>query len=230
MIGMPLSDLLLHMSYVLLIIASLVRNILPLRILIIASTITGFICGLITGYNAMVMWEAGFFLVNVVQVVILVKERRAVNLTDEERALHKTKFMALAPIDFYRLVHRGTWVSAEAGENLTQQGSPVVRILIISEGAASVEIDSTTVAYCRQGDFIGEMAFVSGNPASATVTTVASTRYLMWRFEELSELLERHPDIKNALQTVFSRNLIEKLSREAGQDATMPSRLKETIP
>ncbi len=193
---------------------SLVRTILPLRIMIIVSTIAGFFSGWITGYNSMVMWEAGFFLVNVIQVVILVRERRSVRLSQEERDLQKRKFAALTLVDFYRLVRRGTWVTAQNGENLTTQGSPVVRILIICEGAAQVEIDGTTVAYCRNGDFVGEMAFVSGNPASATVTTVTVTRYLMWRFEDLRELLEKHPDIKSALQTVFSKNLIEKLSRD----------------
>ncbi|MCX6139831.1 MAG: cyclic nucleotide-binding domain-containing protein, partial [Candidatus Kapabacteria bacterium] len=153
-------------------------------------------------------------LVNVVQVVILLRERRSVRLSHEETELHKRKFSALNTVDYYRLIRRGTWVTAPLGDNLTTQGSPVVRILIISDGAAQVEIDGTTVAYCRNGDFVGEMAFVSGNPASATVTTVKETRYLMWRFEDLRDLLEKHPDIKSALQTVFSKNLIEKLGRD----------------
>jgi len=213
-LGFQTSDLLLHLSYLMLVAGSFVRTILPLRIMIIVSTVAGFLSGLYTGYGSMVMWEAGFFVVNAVQVIILVRERRAVQLTDEEKELHKRKFSALSLVDFYRLIRRGTWVSAVTGEKLTLQGAPVVRILILSEGAAQVEIDNTVVAYCRFGDFVGEMAFVSGNAASATVTTVTETRYLMWRSEELRELLAKHPDIMSALQTVFSKNLIEKLSRD----------------
>lgn len=58
------------------------------------------------------------------------------------------------------------------------------------------------------------MAFASGNPASATVITIAPTRYLMWRSSDLKHLLEKHPDIRTALQSVFNRNFIEKLGRE----------------
>lgn len=213
-LGIETSELLLHLSYLMLIAGSLVRTILPLRIMIIVSTIAGFISGYLTGYDSMVMWEAGFFVVNVVQVAIIIRERRSAKLTEEELALHKHKFSSLSTVDFFRLVKRGTWVTAMSGEHLTTQGAPVVRILIVSKGAAQVEIDGTIVAFCRNGDFVGEMAFVSGNPASATVTTVTETRYLMWRSEELKGLLEKHPDIKNALQTVFSKNLIEKLSRD----------------
>jgi CRP-like cAMP-binding protein len=213
-LGITLPDLLLHISYLLLVLGSLVRTILPLRIMIIVSSVAGLISGYLTGYGSMVLWEAGFLLVNSIQVAIIVRERNAVHLTSEEKDLHARKFASLSPVDFHRLVRRGTWISAQPGEALTTQGMPVVRILLIGEGAAQVEIDGTVAAYCTAGDFVGEMAFVSGNPASATVTTMTETRYLMWRFEELRTLLEKHPEIRSALQTVFSKNLIEKLARD----------------
>ncbi len=224
-LGIMLPDLLLHVSYLLLVLGSLVRTILPLRIMIIVSSIAGLISGYLTGYGSMVLWEAGFLLVNLVQVAIIVRERNAVRLTSEERELHSRKFATLSLVDFHRLIRRGTWVTAEAGVDLTTQGAPVVRILLISEGAAQVVIDGTVAAYCATGDFVGEMAFVSGNPASATVTTMTQTRYLMWRFEELRALIAKHPEIRSALQTVFSKNLIEKLSR----DVQEPTRSNEVV-
>ncbi len=213
--GIELPELLLHLSYLLLVIGSLVRTILPLRVLIIFSCIAGLLSGFFTDYDAMMIWEAGFLAVNVVQVGIILHERNTINLTPEERELHAKKFSGLQLVDFHKLVRIGSWVTAEPGVHLTTQGSPVSRILLIAEGTAQVEIDGTVVAYCALGDFVGEMAFVSGNPASATVTTIAQTRYLMWRFEELHGLLAKHPDIQSALQTVFSKNLIEKLSRDS---------------
>lgn len=211
--GYPLAEILLHISYLMLVAGSLVKMILTFRVMILVSTVAGMVSGYLTGYQSMVLWEAIFFLVNLVQVVLLTRERHSVHLTEEERELHRRKFSALSVVDFYRLARRGTWIAAVPGENLTIQGFPVVRILVLSQGAAQVEIDGTKVALCKYGDFIGEMAFVSGNTASATVTTVADSRYLMWSAQELKELLLKYPDIMSALQTVFSKNLIEKLSR-----------------
>jgi CRP-like cAMP-binding protein len=168
---------------------------------------------------SMVMWEAAFTVINAVQIGILLYERQMARLTPEEESLRQRMFAQLSVVDFHRLIRMGTWLSTSEGEVLTQQGHPVARIVLITDGATEVDVDGRTVAYCREGDFIGEMAFVSGKPASATVTTIAATRYLMWRFSDLKVLIEKYPDIRTALQSVFNRNLIDKLARETPESA-----------
>jgi CRP-like cAMP-binding protein len=210
---MILADIILSISYILLIVGGLVRNVLSLRVLF--SVAGGFAVwyGLAKDDLNLTLWEAGFTLVNAVQGAILWREKRGVRLSTEERELHQTRFSQMSLIDFHRFVRAGTWVSAPADTELTRQGQPVVRIVLLSEGAVSVTINGTIVAYCKRGDFVGEMAFVSGNPASATVVTIGASRYLMWNFDDLRLLIERHPDIKTALQGVFTQNLIEKIGR-----------------
>ena len=218
-------EILLHSSYLLIVAASLVRSILPLRILAIGSGITAVFFDLtleVPEQGEMVLWEAAFTLVNIVQVGILVNERRQARRTDEEESLRQRMFGQLSVVEFHRMIKTATWVSTGPTEELTKQGHPVTRIVLITDGATSVEVDGKIIAYCKQGDFIGEMAFVSGNAASATVTTIAPTRYLMWRFVDLKRLLENHPDIRTALQSVFNRNLIEKLARETSTSETEP--------
>ncbi|MBI2793540.1 MAG: cyclic nucleotide-binding domain-containing protein [Ignavibacteria bacterium] len=215
------SQVLLHISYLLLVGASLVRAILPLRIFAIASGLTAVVYDIGIDQLGMVLWEAAFTIVNVVQVGIIVNERRQARLSEEENSLRQRMFNRLSVVDFYRLIRTGTWISANEGEILTRQGHPVSRIVLITDGATAVEVDDKIIAYCRQGDFIGEMAFVSGNAATATVRTIAPSRYLMWRFVDLKKLIEHHPDIRTALQTVFNRNLIDKLSRESAPEAEL---------
>jgi hypothetical protein len=209
------STIILHLSYLLLVAASLIRSILWLRLLAVASGITAVIYDMGIHEYSMVAWEGTFALVNIVQIGILIYERRRAQLTPEEDALRKRMFDQLSVVDFHRLIRTGTWVSTGEGEILTQQGQPVARIVLVTDWATEVRVDGQIVAYCRQGDFIGEMAFVSGNNASATVVTIAPTRYLMWRFTDLRTLIQKYPDIRTALQSVFNQNLIEKLSRDS---------------
>lgn len=163
----------------------------------------------------MVGWEATFAIVNAVQAGILIKDRRSAQLTPEEEDLRKRMWPHLSVVDFHRLIRTGRWVSAPIGDMLTVQGEAVNSIVLVTDGRTSVDVDGKTVAYCRQGDFVGEMAFVSGNSASATVKTVSATRYLVWKFEDLKHLIRKYPDIQSALQSVFNQNLIEKLSRDS---------------
>lgn len=211
-------DVFVHMSYLLLVGASLLRAIMPLRILAIGSGLCAAVYDFSIQEYAMLAWESAFVLINAGQVGLLLYERQRVKLTNEEVTLHKRMFSQLSLVDFHRLIRMGTFVSAAEGEVLTRQSHPVARIVLITEGALSVDIDGKTVAYCREGDFVGEMAFVSGKPASATVTTIAPSRYLMWRFNDLKTLLEKHPEIRTALQSVFNSNLIDKLARESPEE------------
>jgi CRP-like cAMP-binding protein len=200
----------------------LVRSILWLRVIALCSAIAAVIWGAqITPEEGapVVLWESAFACVNLVQITILLLERRRAHLTAEEEGLRQRLFGQLSVVDFHRLIRTGAWVSTTEGETLTTQGQPVSRIILVTDGATSVDIDGRIIAYCRQGDFVGEMAFVSGNPATATVRTITATRYLMWRFTDLKQLHERHPDISTALQSVFNRNLIDKLSREGSGPA-----------
>lgn len=209
------SQILVHLSYLLLVGASLVRAIMPLRILAICSGLSAVIYDMSIQEYEMLAWESAFTLINTIQVGILIYEKQRARLTPEEETLRQKLFSQLSVVDFHRLIRMGTWVSTAEGEILTRQGHPVARIVLITDGATAVDVDGRTVAYCREGDFIGEMAFVSGKPASATVATIAPTRYLMWRFSDLKALIEKYPDIRTALQSVFNRNLIDKLARES---------------
>jgi len=207
-------EIILHLSNLLMVVAFLVRSILPLRLLAIAGGLTGIIYDWHIGEMGMVAWEGLFTLVNVVQGGVLIYEKQRAKLTAEEKILHQTQFSKLNVVDFYRLIRIGKWVTSGAGDILTIQGKPVEKIMLLTDGASSVEIDGRIAAYCKQGDFVGEMAFVSGNPASATVQTVVPSRYLMWNFNDLKHLLKKYPELTSALQGVFTSNLVDKLLRD----------------
>lgn len=212
--SVSMTDLLGHLAYAMLIGGSLVRTLLPMRLLMIGSGVAAIAYGTAVGANVEIFWESTFTFVNVVQVIILIRERHRVELTDEEEAVRRSMFGQLSVVEFHRLVRAGSWASAPKGALLTSQGSRVDSILLLTSGEAVVRVDGAVTAYCRPGDFVGEMAFVSGRPATATAETTAASRYLAWRFEDLRTLLRKNPETRSALQSVFNVNLIDKISRD----------------
>ena len=72
--------------------------------------------------------------------------------------------------------------------------------------------------HAAPGDFLGEMSFVSGSPASATAVVVKPLRYLGFDQGRLRQALGADSDLKQALDASFNRNLVGKLAK-AGQGA-----------
>lgn len=66
-----------------------------------------------------------------------------------------------------------TELTIKEGATLTHQGEPGQEFMIISSGTAMVEIDGQTVAHLAAGEFLGELAVISGTPRTATVTATS---------------------------------------------------------
>jgi len=94
---------------------------------------------------------------------------------------------------------------------LAIEAKPLDDVMLIYNGLVSVESDGQTLAQLKDGSFIGEMSFITGGAATATVRAVEPTRYLSWSKAELSRLLNRNPSMRFAMQTVLSTDLTKKL-------------------
>ena len=67
----------------------------------------------------------------------------------------------------------------------------------------------------RDGQFIGEMSFVTGQTASATVTATEPTRCLIWKIDRLGQLLQRNPSLKYGMLAVMGADMSRKLREPA---------------
>jgi CRP-like cAMP-binding protein len=61
-------------------------------------------------------------------------------------------------------------VDSAPGEVLTHQDAPVDALYFMCSGGAKVEVNNSTVTHLEKGAFVGEIAYLTGNPATATVT------------------------------------------------------------
>ena len=215
-------DLFGHFAQFLLVLSMVMRNITYLRGVSIASGIANVAYQNFFDYNPIIaFWEVIFVLVNIGQLVLIWWENRERKLTREEAQFRSTFQPPLQPASFAALLRSGYWHEAPAGSSLTVQGQPVSALLYVSQGDVRIEAGGRAVASCSTGDFIGEMTWQTGKPATGTAVADGAVRYLRFEREHLEKALERRPELRFALQTSFNRNLIEKLVRT---NETTPSR------
>ena len=160
-----------------------------------------------------IAWAVVFVGINVAQLIILARNRLRVRLSLEESGLHQQRFAKLDRVSFDRLVRAGQWQDIAPGTVLAREGEAVENVYLLVAGAARVDSAGRTSAIVQPGSFIGEMSFLSGEPAAATVTAAVACRVFAVPQQRLHDLLRRHDEIRVVLQELFGHDLVQKLRR-----------------
>ena len=88
-----------------------------------------------------------------------------------------------------------TELDLKDGATLTRQGEPGREFMIISSGTAKVDIDGKTVAHLGPGEFLGELAVISGTPRTATVTATSPMVVEILNRREFMALLDESANL-----------------------------------
>ena len=210
----PLLDVVGHASFLLTAVSFYVRDMLLLRSLAIIAGLVGI------GYNYLIpvgplwlpiFWLSVFISINTVRIVGIVLDRRSIAFNDEEAELLGTVFQNFSPVEFMKLMRIGEWRDAETGEQLAAQGDMLGGLKLLFNGEVVVERDGAEVGRARDGAMIGEISFIQGGAATATVVATKPCRYVAWSGEELQKLLHRNPGMDIAMKHVFSLDMMRKL-------------------
>ena len=205
--------ILINGAYVLFLFSYLVRDILKLRLL---SLVAGFL--LIAFFLlqkdvslAAVSWNVLFSIINIAQIYRLILERRPVRLRDEEHELHQLAFRSLTPRDFKRLCEVSSFEDASASERLVEPGKALERLMVILRGEVVVKTNDGRTRNLRDGQFVGEMSYLTGKPPTAEVIAARPTRYASIPTGSLKKLLEQSSDLRAAVQSILGMDLVHKL-------------------
>ena len=87
-------------------------------------------------------------------------------------------------------------VTLAAGRELTKEGTSGKEFVVIVDGSADVRRKGRKVNSLRSGDFLGEIALVTGMPRTATVTTTTQVRVLVITAPAFRGLLRRMPSLQ----------------------------------
>ncbi len=84
----------------------------------------------------------------------------------------------------------------KTGTELTKEGKAGREFFAIVEGTADVLMGGKQINTVRQGDFLGEIALITGRPRTATVKATSPVRVLVITARSFRTLLEKHPEIQ----------------------------------
>jgi Cyclic nucleotide-binding domain len=108
---------------------------------------------------------------------------------------------------------------AKVGEVIVREGDPGDSMFIVSTGEVRATVlrdgQQLPVATMRDGDFFGEMAVLSGEPRTATVTAVKATELLELNRENLREVCSRHPHVEAKIRLAYDERIARSAARQS---------------
>ncbi|MGH2972472.1 MAG: cyclic nucleotide-binding domain-containing protein [Gaiellaceae bacterium] len=87
-------------------------------------------------------------------------------------------------------------IDVPAGRTVAREGLIGHEFVVLADGIADVEQDGQIVNKLGPGDFFGEIALVTGEPRTATVTTRTPARLLVFSAPAFRALLARAPRVR----------------------------------
>ena len=208
------TSILIHIAFLGFAVAFMVRDVLWLRMLtMVAYTVLVLRLGLATapGDESLLLWYLAFILINAGHAAWLVYERHLLRLTPMERSLAAVAFPAMAHATIKRLCRIGVWQDLEDSEQLTWHGSRPEVLAVVLSGEIGVFQHDRCVARIGPGHFVGEMSFITGQPANADTYAEGPVTLLVWKQAALARQCDRDPRLRTALYTAFGPDLVNKI-------------------
>ncbi len=208
----------LHPFYEAASLASLValamRNQLTLRCILLMVYLLLIVGDLMDGASPLgeyVVWNGIFFAINLYVLVELISGRTTFWLSPEERRLYAL-MGGLSPGDFRKLTRSIAWRSADDETTITVEGVAPDRLFFVYEGAITVSKGGRETPL-EPHAFVGEIAFLTGGAASASVRVAPQTRWIEWPVAALNRQLERDDGLRTVIMRLIGEDLAQKVAR-----------------
>ncbi len=206
----------LHLAYGLMFVALAVRDILWVRSILLAATFSFITYALTTRNHVMTSWNVVFVVVNTLQVIRLVRERRPVGIPPEAADLYRDVFSSSMTtrefLYFWEMGH-----ARPAGDGpIVREGERQAELVLVTADEVRVSRAGREIARLGRGHFVAEMSFLTGEPASADVTPIGATELRGWDPRRLASLRQLQPELFMKIQGVLGRELSTKVRAASG--------------
>jgi len=203
-----------HLAFGLIAFSFLVKDILYLRLVSILASLFSVFYNFYIPVEPMwlpIGWNFVFIVVNLYHIAVIIYEKRPVHMSPKHKELYETMFKDMTPVEFLKITKIADWTHFKSGEVITQQKHKVPDLNLIYNGTVDVAVNGKKVAELKDGQFIGEMSFLTEKPATATCVVKHDAELLVWKQEQFKELLKRNPSLYFTIQSLLSAQVSSAL-------------------
>ncbi len=209
------SWIVIHLAYLITFVALAIRDVLFLRIVLSFANMLQVVYQY--GFNDnpdIAVWNALFLIINIIQVVKLMKERAPVKIPDDIEDIYRTKFSDMTHREFLYFWSLGKQRDVEDC-SIIKEGEYQKNLFLILSGNASVSRDDRVIATLHRPEFVGEISFITREPASANVDADGRLYYIEWNQDELRRMKVKNSTFWTKLNQCLGEDLARKIKHNS---------------
>ena len=203
-----------HLAFGLIAFSFLVKDILWLRVMSVLASLFSVFYNYVIPPEPMwipIGWNFVFVAVNLYHIAIIFYEKRPVKMDDKDTELYETLFKDMTPVEYLKISKVARWKKYKSGHHIIKEGKMVPDLILIYNGTIDVAVKGKKVAELRDGQFVGEMSFLTEKPATADCMVKHACECLVWKQNEFKELLKRNPSLYFTIQSLLSAQVSSNL-------------------
>ena len=200
-----------HLAFGLIAFSFLVKDILWLRVVSILASLFSVLYNFYIPAEPMwlaINWNIVFVLVNLYHIAVIIYEKRPIKMAPKDKELYETLFRDLSPVEYLKISKVAQWKVFKSGETIIRQTHLVPDLILIYNGTVDVAVDGAKVAELKDGQFVGEMSFLTEKSATATCIVKHDAECLVWKQKEFKDLLKRNPSLYYTIQSLLGNQLV----------------------
>jgi CRP-like cAMP-binding protein len=124
---------------------------------------------------------------------------------------HTTQLEFLTRNDWMLIADNASEATFEAGQELIREACPIDNVYVIRKGSVRVEVAGKAIAQLGVGAICGEMGFLEGRPASASVVASSEVQADRIPAAKLREIFETFPTVGHRFFKSIALNLSRRL-------------------
>lgn len=213
-----------HIAWALLVVSMLMRDMLWLRLLVIAATLTILANDLLVRLDyASLSWTVLVILANLWVFWYDKITSKFIRFTPDEDEMVRICFPALTRTHCRYLLRLGEWHVADSDTVLSRRNEQMSHLYFLMSGNSFNELHGRVIGKNKPPIFIGHLAIMSMTPALWDATVNKGARYWSITVLKLRKVLEDKPEIGVVLRDNFAlsnKNYIITILEELERDST----------
>jgi Cyclic nucleotide-binding domain len=165
--------------------------------------------------SALIGTLAGLFSGILMAILLLAydipRPKLSLRLPEAEREALRSVFTGLDDVQIARLLIAGRFNDIAKGTMLAEENKPLETLFFICTGHVKVTIAGREVAHLEKGNFVGEIAFLTEKPATATVVAEDRVRALVFERAELNQFFRNEAEVAGLVYQLLGRELAQKI-------------------